>query len=86
MKIMRGSLFALMPLVAVAVVVLPGTTSATGSLWRSGFLRVTKECLQYTGQAGSFCTITSSNVPEIKVGSKVFYGQAADVPPGLLDS
>jgi len=26
-------------------------------------LRVTKECSQYTGAAGSFCTITGSNVP-----------------------
>jgi hypothetical protein len=49
-------------------------------------LRITKECSQYTGAAGSFCTITSSNVAAIKIGSKVFYDQAAGVPAGLLDS
>jgi hypothetical protein len=49
-------------------------------------LHVTKECSQYTGAAGSFCTITSSNLPEIKVGSKVIYDQAAGISAGLLDS
>lgn len=49
-------------------------------------LHVTKECSHYTGAAGSFCTITSSNLPEIKVGSKVVYDQAAGIPAGLLDS
>jgi hypothetical protein len=46
---------------------------------RSGELRVTKECSSpaFTGQAGSFCTITSSNVKEIEVGSRVFYAEAA---------
>jgi len=41
----------------------------------SGDLHVTKECSQYTGLAGGFCTITSSNLPAIKVGAKVFYVQ-----------
>ena len=40
-----------------------------------GDLHVTKECSQYQGQAGGFCTITSSNFPAIKVGSKVVYEQ-----------
>src|SRR5215831_3806568 len=53
---------------------------------RNGILHVTKECTQYTGMAGSFCTITSSNLPAIRVGSKVFYDQAAGTPAGLLDS
>ena len=44
---------------------------------RSGTLRVTKECSAYTGQAGDFCTITSSNVKEIEVGSRVIYATAA---------
>ncbi|MEO8597072.1 MAG: hypothetical protein ABI759_27385 [Candidatus Solibacter sp.] len=42
----------------------------------SGALHVTKECSQYTGASGSYCTITSSNLPAIKVGSKVIYVQA----------
>jgi hypothetical protein len=40
---------------------------------RSGVLHVTKECSQYTGEAGSFCTITSSNLRVIAVGSKIVY-------------
>ena len=38
---------------------------------RSGDLHLTKECSQYTGEAGSFCTITSSNIDEITAGTKV---------------
>jgi hypothetical protein len=38
---------------------------------------VTKECSEYTGLAGSFCTITASNLNQIPVGSKVVYTDAA---------
>jgi hypothetical protein len=65
-------------------------TSGAATAWafsdQNGNLHVTKECSQYTGAAGSFCTITSSNVGPIKVGSKVYYDQAAGTPAGLLDS
>ena len=44
---------------------------------RSGDLHVTKECGDYTGLAGQFCTITSSNVQAIEVGSRVIYQQPA---------
>ena len=44
---------------------------------RSGDLHVTKECSEYTGLAGDFCTITSSNVKAIEVGSRVVYAEAA---------
>ena len=53
---------------------------------RNGSLHVTKECSAYTGAAGSFCTFTSSNLAEIRVGSRVFYDQAGGIPTGLLDS
>ena len=43
---------------------------------RSGELHVTKECGDYLGNAGDFCTITSSNVKAIEVGSRVVYAQA----------
>ena len=43
---------------------------------RSGDLHVTKECGDYHGAAGEFCTITSSNVKAIEVGSRVIYLQA----------
>jgi hypothetical protein len=42
-----------------------------------GELHMTKECPEYTGQAGSFCTITSSNIDSIPVGAKVVYASAA---------
>jgi hypothetical protein len=44
---------------------------------RHGALHVTKECSEFTGLADSFCTITSSNLPAIKAGSRVVYLQAA---------
>jgi hypothetical protein len=44
---------------------------------RHGALHVTKECSQFTGLADSFCTISSSNVPAVKAGSRVVYLQAA---------
>ena len=44
---------------------------------RSGDLHVTKECSEYTGLAGAFCTITSSNLKSIQVGSKVVYASPA---------
>lgn len=50
-------------------------TSASSPRGRA--LHVTKECSEYTGQADSWCTITSSNLKAIKVGSRVVYLQAA---------
>lgn len=44
---------------------------------RSGELNLTKECSQYTGLADSFCTITSSNLTAITVGSTEVALQAA---------
>ena len=44
---------------------------------RSGVLHLTKQCLEYTGLPGSFCTITSSDLEQIEVGTKVVYASAA---------
>jgi hypothetical protein len=54
-----------------------GVRSEAGNSPRSGALHATKECSQYNGQAGSFCTITSSNLKAIDPGSKVIYAQPA---------
>jgi hypothetical protein len=62
-----------------------GVASVSASA-RAGRLQVKKDCSQYTGAAGGFCTITSSDLPEILIDSKVFYDQAAGIPTGLLDS
>jgi hypothetical protein len=63
-----------------------GAPSVSASSSRNGELHVTKECSQNTGMPGTFCTITSSNIPEITVGAKVFYDQQAGIPAGMLDS
>lgn len=62
--------------------------AAAASFPRSGELHVTKACppSTYTGAAGDFCTITSSSVPEIEVGSRVIYTQAADFAALMIDS
>ena len=70
--------------------------SLSESFPRSGVLHVTKQCLEYTGLPGGFCTITASDLEQIEVGSKVVYASAAtatsvdsDVildPPGAGDN
>jgi len=72
---------------ALTLVLGLGVASVSASP-RKGDLHVTKECppSTYAGAAGDFCTITSSNVAAIEVGSKIFYDQAANTPTGLLDS
>jgi hypothetical protein len=64
--------------VVVAVALLVGSSGALAGTAspRGGSLSVTKECTQYTGAAGAFCTITSSNVPWIRAGMKVVYTNA----------
>ena len=53
------------------------------SAQRNGTLHLTKECSEYTGEAGSFCTIASSNLDAIPVGSKVVYAEAVTATGGL---
>ena len=74
-------------LALVLAVAATGIVATAGSATpRSGALHVTKECSQYFGHAGEFCTITSSNLNAIKVGSRVVYTAAADPIAGVLDS
>jgi len=73
---------------SVAALIAPpssGVASLSASAKR-GKLYVTKECSQYTPTAGSFCTITSSSLSRILVGSTIVYDQAAGIPQGMLDS
>ena len=85
MKTTRVPLAILGLLVGGAILV-RGTTSVSASFGSSGFLQVDKECSEYNGQPGSFCTITSSNISEITPGSKVFYTQPLGIPAGVVDS
>jgi hypothetical protein len=61
---------------------MPGTQGASvravapAATARSGELHVTKDCTENTGQAGSFCRITSSSVEAIEVGSRIIYAEA----------
>ena len=76
-------------LVAVAASVLAVTASAqsgAGANDRTRPFHLTKECptSTYQGQIGGYCTVTSSNVAAITVGTKIFYAQAAG--PTSLDS
>jgi hypothetical protein len=71
---------------AVVAAGIAATGGLAGSTERSGDLHVTKNCRRYDFSAGSFCTITSSNITAIKRGMKVIYASAADLTAGVLDS
>ena len=64
-----------------SLVALVFSASAASSQHRSRgaakAFHATKDCSGFTGLAGAFCTIRSSNVEAVKVGSKIFYFQVA---------
>jgi hypothetical protein len=62
------------------------TATSVSASERTKNLHIREDCAQYTGLAGSSCTIIQSNISAIPAGSKVFYDQAANNPEGLLDS
>lgn len=74
----HGMIAAVIAGFGIALVSLP----ASGE---SGTLHVTKECSQYSGKAGAFCTITASNCDLIPAGSKIVYTDA-DTADGGSDT
>jgi hypothetical protein len=66
---------------AVLLVVLGFAGSAASStnqaLRGTKAFHATKDCSGFTGLVGAYCTIRSSNVKALKVGSKIFYAQEA---------
>jgi hypothetical protein len=72
--------------VLLALLVGSSTALADPASPRAGALHVTKECSEYQGQAGQFCTITSSNIPWIKAGMRVVYEDAANFTTLMLDT
>jgi hypothetical protein len=66
---------------ALLLVVLGFSVSAASSenqaLRVTKALHATKDCSGFTGLVGAYCTIRSSNVEALKVGSKIFYVQVA---------
>jgi hypothetical protein len=73
-------------LVAVVMVAAFATAGAAENTDtpRSGQLHVTKECSQYSGQPGGFCTITGSNLNAIDPGMKVVYTNPTFAFPNLI--
>jgi hypothetical protein len=70
----------------IAKSTIPETSSlASGAPLRSGALHITKECSADTGLAGAYCTITSSNLKAIEVGTRVVYA-SANAADGSLNS
>ena len=74
---MTRTIILLAAVAGAAVVAAVGSAQATP---RNGALHVTKECSDYHGLPGEFCTITSSNIPQIKPGMRVVYSSALAFP------
>ena len=85
MTSIKGICGLLLAAVSAGAFAAASSAESTGSSPRSGALHVTKNCSHYTGAAGSFCTITSSNINAIKPGSRIVYASAVSNPtPGVL--
>ena len=69
----------------LAVVMVAAFATAGSASPRSGELHVTKECSEFSGLPGGFCTITGSNLNAIRPGMKVIYTNPA-VVAGVLSS
>lgn len=85
MKTIRMKALLVRVLVA-AFVVLTLSLPLLAASARRGELHVIKDCSTKTADPGSFCVVTSSDLPEIVVGSKVFYFQSPIPSTGLQDS
>lgn len=70
--------------VAAAILSLAAFAPSASASPRSGDLHVTKECSAFAGTAGGYCTVTSSNIPAIEVGSRIIYRDALVYP--VLDT
>jgi hypothetical protein len=64
-------------LIGAAILALIAFAPSVAASPRSGHLQITKECSEYTGQAGSFCTFVSSNIKAIHSGARIYYVSAA---------
>jgi hypothetical protein len=69
---------------AIVTIGLMAVAPAASATPRSGELHITKDCSEYAGQAGGFCTITSSNLRAIPVGTQIVYASA--VAGAILDT
>jgi hypothetical protein len=76
---MKGMLGLILTVTVAGAFAVVGQARTAHHPSRHGALHVVKDCppSQYAGQAGGFCTITASNLPEIPKGARVFYLEAA---------
>ena len=74
MSVRTRLLVASAAIISFAALALVPAVSASSQ--RTGMLHLAKECSKYTGAAGDYCTIVSSNVDAIKPGSRVYYLEA----------
>jgi hypothetical protein len=70
----------------VGVALAPGGSSPVSAASPKASLQVMKECSAYTGAAGDYCTITSSNLAAIAPGSRVYYDKAFNGHANALNS
>lgn len=81
---MKRNIVLLLSVAVAAAGVVATSVAAAQPSARGGALHVTKECSQYDGTVGSFCTITSSNINAIRPGMRAVYLGALD--NGKLDA
>jgi hypothetical protein len=70
--------------IVVLAVVIPLTSASASTALQP--IHITKECSGFTGSAGSFCTITGSDLSAIPVGTKVYYRGPVISDPNFLSS
>ena len=81
---MRSWLWKGMLAAAITLPALSGATRAQDISGQSGDVHIIKNCVPYTGAAGSYCMFTQSNVPEIPAGARVYYDQAAEIAGSFI--
>jgi hypothetical protein len=63
-------------LLAALAFSVPAASSQNQAALKTKAFHATKDCSGMTGLVGAYCTIRSSNVKAVKVGSKIFYVRA----------
>jgi hypothetical protein len=71
--------------VAASVLAVTASAQSSGPSHRARPFHLEKNCIDYDGGIGAYCTVTSSNVPAIMEGARIFYAQATE-PGESLDS
>src|SRR5262245_37212780 len=73
-------------LTVLAVLLIAGTIGAAAQSGRNGQLHIVKDCNTFSM---AYCHIVSSNLPELPVGTRIYYNHPTGGPAagkGFLDS